>query len=257
MSLSSCPPTVFVLLLLGGPLAQAAPATTEAPGRPPVAPMAESGLPGDGPPSAETPGPSNTIDLLIDMQQRNAGVQFNARSGRLAADAATRPQAQPALTQAPPPLAMPSALPSSSPARDSVPPREPAPSGLFGSGITPEVQTARATRVDAAATGATPDVAPPQRSAMAPQGDPLPAWLLLPRDIIQYVRDNRGFVLGSTAVGLLFVWGVSLLFSRAASRQTRRPPADTGAAVGFSTDRWARSARQKHPHQPRSHRRRR
>lgn len=191
---------------------------------------------------------SRTIDLLIDMQQRSAGLQFNerqapARSGeikpRATANAATTAGvAQQAAVLTPPPGP-----------RVEVPPLPR--SGLFGSGATPMVQSARVATVEPPG-GAAMEVAP-RREGVTSSGAPLPAWLLLPREVIEYVRENRWLVLSSVAAGLLLIWGVSSLFARVAANAGRVPGPQSGPA--FSGDRWNSGRQEARPARRRSHRR--
>ena len=50
-------------------------------------------------------------------------------------------------------------------------------------------------------------------AASAYVGDP-PKWLLLPREIIEYVRENRSTVVGSVLALVALLWLASLLFNR-------------------------------------------
>lgn len=150
--------------------------------------------------------------MLVEMQQPSAGLHFNER--QRAADARTRPVVSP--------LSSPKGLPAPSnnfvgmPARAETPPVSAA--GLFGTGATPQVQQ----RQNAAgpmgpATGLGGEaVGPAPRSVSnVAHGNPtLSRWLALPRELIEYVRENRGFVLGSVAAFLLVAWTGSLLVAR-------------------------------------------
>lgn len=169
-------------------------------------------------------GGKSTIDLLIEMQPREPGLQFGDRprpSGSMNARAPTpaRP-ATPAATPAPPAA--------------RVDAHVEAPSGLFGVAATPSVQTRTA------ASPATPTGAPrlPSEQSPAPTAalrEPLPAWLDWPRQALLYVRDNRGLVLGGAAAGLLLIWGVSALLARIGGRSQAGP----GPGVqGVSGQRW-------------------
>lgn len=147
---------------------------------------------------AGTPVESRAVDLLIQMQTRSAGLEFNER--KPASDSR-----EVKLRLAPPVDARTQAPVSTTTTNAS---------GLFGTGATPAVQTHRplsgeariSSEVAAPATGA-------RQSAAAGPSEP-PLWMLLPREVIDYVRENRGFVLGSAAAALALLWAVSLAFSR-------------------------------------------
>jgi hypothetical protein len=144
---------------------------------------------------------SRTIDLLVEMQQPTAGLQFNERTSR-SGSAGTGVRST---LSAP---GMPQALPR----RPQVEEVQTPPSGLFGSAATPAVQ------------GRTPSVSdsPPRdglssRTAGRPSSaapTELQRWLQWPREVIEYVRENRTFVVGCTAVLLLLGWTGSMMFSR-------------------------------------------
>jgi hypothetical protein len=48
----------------------------------------------------------------------------------------------------------------------------------------------------------------------ATEAGPPPLWLLFPREVVEYVRENRGFVLTCVSGLLLLFWGCSVAFSR-------------------------------------------
>ncbi len=188
---------------------------------------------------------SRTIDLLIDMQQRSAGLQFNERQ-RPTSQGDIKPKVASVATATAPGVTTP---PARSP-RAEAPPTPP--SGLFGSGATPMVQSARAATVqpgDASAAFS----APPRRPGVSSNGEPLPRWLMLPREIIEYVRENRWLVLSSVGGGLLLIWGISSLFARAAANAGRVPGPQPDRA--FSADRWGSTHPEARPARRRSHRR--
>ncbi len=157
-------------------------------------------------------GESSTIDMLVDMQQPSAGLQFNER--QRAAEGRARPVV--------PPISLPQGLPAPSnnigspPARADAPPVSAA--GLFGTGATPQVQQPTpSARPVAPATGFNDGAAAPATRSVTsdPHSNPtLSRWLALPRELIEYVRENRGFVLGSVAAFLLAAWTGSLLVAR-------------------------------------------
>ena len=157
-------------------------------------------------------GEASTIDMLVDMQQPTAGLQFNER--QRAAEGRARPVV--------PPISLPQGLPAPSnnlggtPARAEAPPVSAA--GLFGTGATPQVQQPQpAARTVAPAAGFGGGAAGPALRSVTsdPNRNPtLSRWLALPREVIEYVRENRGFVLGSVAAFLLAAWTGSLLVAR-------------------------------------------
>lgn len=132
------------------------------------------------------------------MQQPAAGIQFNERAsrnaGREGSSRAALPQPlQPALrteVEAPPPA-----------------------SGLFGSGATPAVHARSQDVVDRPSSR--DDM--PARAAGRPPSDVPPEmkrWLQWPRELVEYVRENRVFVVGCAATLLLVAWMGSVVFSR-------------------------------------------
>jgi hypothetical protein len=232
----------FLLAALASAVTFAAPSTPEAIDSPLSNERDERALP-DRLRGADSNTGSRTIDLLIDMQQRSAGLQFNERQ-RPSGSSEVKPRAAPngmAPTVATQPVAG---------TRAEAPPTPP--SGLFGSGATPLVQTARTATVEPRG-GAGPDSAPQRRPGATSTGEPLPRWLLLPREIIEYVRENRWLVLSSVAGGLLLIWGISALFARAAANAGRVPGPQGGREL--SADRWGSTRREVRPSRRRSHRR--
>jgi hypothetical protein len=144
---------------------------------------------------------TRTIDLLVEMQQPTAGIQFNERSARGAGgeQRARAAQSAPSVTQ--PPVQRPQVEAPLTP-----------PSGLFGSGATPAVQA----RTQNISDSSSRDVAP-SRAAARPSSDVPPElkrWLQWPREFIEYVRENRAAVIGGTALVLVLGWSASLMFSR-------------------------------------------
>ena len=140
---------------------------------------------------------TRTIDLLVEMQQPTAGIQFNER--------ASRNTGREGLARTPPEVR------STHQPQFEAPPTPP--SGLFGSGATPAVQARAQHAVDrppsanatlARASGRPSSDAPPE----------LKRWLHWPHEAIGYVRENRSFVVGCTAMLLLMAWTGSMMFSR-------------------------------------------
>lgn len=240
-------PVLLVVALATAGVTLAAPTTPESAESSLTAAREERGLQ-DGPPAADNPTGARTIDLLIDMQQRSAGLQFNER--KLPA----RDEIKPRQANASVAVAIPALTPTgASAARAEMPPLSP--SGLFGSGATPMVQSARTATVEPRGTpGIEPAV--PRRAGAPASGEPLPRWLTLPRELIEYVRENRWLVLGSVAGGLLLIWGLSALFSRAAANAGRVPGASGGRPDRvLSAGRWDPPRQESRPVRHRSHRR--
>lgn len=144
---------------------------------------------------------SRAVDLLIEMQPRGAGLAFTdkARLRSRSSASVARPQPE-SPTRPEPPAAVTEALPATK-------------AGLFGSGATPTVQSRAVTRPGPQSTAAD-TLARPGRDALSAGGETLPRWLMLPREFIAYVRENRGFVLGCIAGLLALYWVGSSLVSR-------------------------------------------
>lgn len=137
---------------------------------------------------ATVPGTPQTVDLLIQMQPRTAGAEYDERTRRAVRpiDAGARPQ-------------LPAALANN-------------PSGLFGAGADP-----------AAARGVETSVAP-SRAAVSTQaagaGSPRPANAVvddgktpLPAGLVRFVRQYREQVVIGSVVLLVLVWGGSIVRS--------------------------------------------
>ena len=201
---------VAACLLPQGPVS-AAP-TTEVPTPNATGPAAPVSVLEGGARKHGARGEASTIDMLVDMQQPSAGLQFNER--QRAAEGRARPVV--------PPLSLPQGLPAPSnnvggtPARAEAPPVSAA--GLFGTGATPQVQQPQAAARPAPPAAGLGDGATSTatRSVTSdPHSNPsLSRWLALPRELIEYVRENRGFVLGAVAAFLLAAWTGSLLVTR-------------------------------------------
>ena len=147
------------------------------------------------------------MELLVEMQQRNAGISFDERTRAVdTRDVRMRPVTTPALPEQP-------SAPGTPAAAVATPP-----SGLFGSGATPTVTEQRNATVSsrpAAPIGSA--YGDGNRSSAfgssSPGTTPL-SWLLVPRDIIEYVRDNRAMVVGSVVALLGLMWVGSVMFAR-------------------------------------------
>lgn len=205
MSLLSVRPLLFICACVAATQCAASPSVPAAPIQAPDA--AElAPLPSTSRRSAAD-SDSQSMELLVEMQQRNAGISFNerVRTGD-ARDVRMRPVATPALPEQPSAAGAPTA---------AVPTP---PSGLFGSGATPmvtEQRSATALSRPAAPTGSTyGDGNRSSAFGSSGRGAEPPRWLLVPRDVIEYVRDNRATVVGSVVALFGLMWVGSLMFAR-------------------------------------------
>jgi hypothetical protein len=202
---------VCAALSFGQGLVRAAP-TTEVPTSNANSPTSPGSVLDGSARKAGGRGDAGTIEMLVEMQQPTAGLQFNER--QRPADGRARPAPTP--SGPPPGLPAPGNQPGAATARSEPPPVSAA--GLFGAGATPQVQqTQQAARAVTPGTGLGADGASP--SPRAASGDAhlnptLARWLALPREVIEYVRENRTFVLGSAVAFLLAAWTGSLVVSR-------------------------------------------
>lgn len=156
---------------------------------------------------------ARTIDMLVDMQQPTVGIQFTERTNRggsvqngQARTGQAAQSAQGAQRQG----LMPAVAPVPHPPSDAL---ATPPSGLFGSGATPAVQVRSPSTADSpsAGEGRAPTFAGRAQSDLPPE---LKRWLHWPRQIVEYVRQNRALVFGCTAMLLLMAWTASVMFSR-------------------------------------------
>jgi hypothetical protein len=155
---------------------------------------------------------ARTIDLLVDMQQPSVGIQFNERSNRntAARDGQARAAQGAQTAQTARPGAMPVASPGTRPQVEAL--ATPS-SGLFGSGATPAVHVRSQSGSDSP-SGSDPG---PGSKAARPQSElppELKRWLHWPRQVVEYVRQNRTLVFGCTAMLLVMAWTGSMMFSR-------------------------------------------
>jgi hypothetical protein len=193
-------PTLRLVLSAGvlAALPALAAPTNEAPAKPEnTAPLGTS-LPV---PSGNRSTDTRTIDILVEMQQPSAGIQFNERAPRSSSPESRQRAATPPAGAVPPPL----------PQGMDAPPTSPA--GLFGMDATPAVQSRNSSVMEPAS----PRAASPAPSPGRPSSDVPPElkrWLSWPRDFMEYVRENRFFVAGTAAALLLLAWTGSVMFSR-------------------------------------------
>ena len=150
---------------------------------------------------------SRSVDLLLQMQQRSAGISFNERvRGRDGGDSHMRPVATST-----------AAAETSKPQANQAPSVPTAPSGLFGSGATPMVTTQRNISVSPGFTipsGTAQAGSVRGASVSSNGGGEPPNWLLWPRDLIEYVRENRATVIGGIAALCALSWVGTLLIAR-------------------------------------------
>lgn len=137
---------------------------------------------------ATVPGTAQTVDLLIQMQPRAAGAEFDER---------TRKAVRPIDAGAQPVLPAAAAMP---------------PSALFGAGADPAA--ARGLDASTAPGGPAPSArmagmpAPQARSAAVDDGKvPLPA------ELVRFVREHREQVVIGSVLLLALVWGGSIVRS--------------------------------------------
>lgn len=197
MRLSPIPSLVFLAAAFAVLPAQAAP-TNEAPAKPDNTAPLGTALPA---PSGNRSTDTRTIDILVEMQQPTAGIQFNERAPRSSSpEGRQRATAAPA-GAAPPPV----------PQGMDAPPTSPA--GLFGMDATPAVQSRGSSLMEPVA----PRTASPSPGPARPSSDVPPElkrWLTWPREFLEYVRENRYFVAAAAGALLLLAWTGSVMFSR-------------------------------------------
>jgi hypothetical protein len=142
-------------------------------------------------------GGSSTIDLLIEMQPRTVGLEFNQRARATTRDGSIQRQSSNDHSGAAAP-----AVPSNA-------------SGLFGAGATPQVVPRKvSSEPDWKSTGDRGSIAGAQNAYRAgTDGEARMPWL--PREIIGWVRDNRGTVVAGSAGLLALIWGASVALGRA------------------------------------------
>ncbi|MDP2004413.1 MAG: hypothetical protein Q8K45_01945 [Rubrivivax sp.] len=229
--------------------AQAAPTTPDTPDAGQPVDSSERGLP-DRLRAGDAQAGSRTIDLLIDMQPRSASTQPGAAQRPPGAETKARASVAPAASSTPAVLG-----PAPAVARVQLPPVTP--SGLFGAGAAPPAPSTRGAMPDQPMS-AGPDTRP-QRQPGAPSSSaaPRPRWLQWPREVIQYVRENRAFVLGSVFAGMLLIWAGSRLLARAAANAGHVPArlrAQGARAEQFSGGRREAARQEARPARQRSRR---
>ncbi len=157
-------------------------------------------------PQRESSEGKKTVDLLLEMQPRSAGLEFKERRlpQRGEGEAGSN-------------LAKPAGLPSRAGAPEAIDNRTPAthvpPSGLFGSGATnPAAATPRADAHRTADPAQSENWRPgADRAPSSGRGDPAAAtgivrlWIL-PREVFDYVRDNREWFIAGVVLALAGMW---------------------------------------------------
>lgn len=137
---------------------------------------------------ATVPGTSQTVDLLIQMQPRAAGAEFNERTRQAVRpiDAGARP-------------VLPAALANH-------------PSGLFGAGADP----AAARGVETSVVPGRPAAAAVPSAGAAPRAPTVAAddgKIPLPTELVRFVREHREQVVIGSVVLLALLWGGSIVRS--------------------------------------------
>ncbi len=152
---------------------------------------------------------ARTVDLLIEMQGRSAGLTFNERTRRERGDSTDRAESR---------GAVPGNTPLGAQAGHEVKPPDTNRAGLFGSAAVPQVPVRNSPLSEARG------VEPLRSSAAGPAGgargdgspDPVDLYskLWLPRMLVQWIRDNRVMVISGAVLLLVAVWGSSVAASR-------------------------------------------
>lgn len=148
----------------------------------------------------EPAGSSRTVDLLIELQSKTAGLDFNERAREN--PGATRPGVVPGVGAAPA-TGMVSATQNAA--------------GLFGSGAVPMPPPRESTSKDGDWRGQSPNTSNSsyQNKDSRPGDDAAGGGrITLPREIIQWVRENRGLVVGGAVLVLVLLWATSMAFNR-------------------------------------------
>lgn len=144
---------------------------------------------------------SKTVDLLIDMQSKNAGLDFNERTRlreRTALTSAAQPQPQPQVTSHP--------------------------SGLFGTTVNPGEAARERRREDGEWQSAPLRGRNASHLSMSSPGDgsgqddiatavSLRRWPAI-QAAIRFVRENRELVAAGAVATLALVWGASIAMSQ-------------------------------------------
>lgn len=147
-------------------------------------------------------GSSRSVDILIELQKKSAGLDFSerARESGNASRVATPPAGS----------ASSGAEHPQSATRNAA--------GLFGSGAVPMAAPRETSTRESEwrPTTGMPSAAGEARSGAAtePVGGSGGGRWLLPREIVQWVRDNRAMVIGGAVVLLVLLWGTSVVFSQ-------------------------------------------
>ena len=188
------PTLCFVIALAGlsGDGAWAGP--LEAADLPASASAAVSTVPGTRTHSSAATG-SRSLDLLIDLQPRTAGLEFNERLRRENTARSPDPAApvNPAVSRAP---------------------KSETAGGLFGGGATPLVNSRKVTHESSfdASAGRNVGAANWLADGGSAPDDQL-RWLL-PRELLVYVRDHREMVAVIAVILLLLIWAGSVALAR-------------------------------------------
>jgi hypothetical protein len=195
------------------------------------APAAVSGRVLQRPSSKEVASGSRTVDILIEMQDKSAGLDFNASAtgtvseGQAAGGGAGR-RAAGALAPAPVPGLAPGLIPAApAPVVPAAVTTSATPQGgLFGSGAVPMVATTQPAGVSPPPAADAGSVGRESTPVGAYRGNPGfrsmegPGERGLLQKLLGWIRDNRAMVAGGALLMLALVWGTSVAVARQQSQ---------------------------------------
>ena len=194
--------TACVLALQGlmiAAVAMAAPVAPDAADMPQQPAASALVRPSDRASTVESANGSRSVDLLIELQNKTAGLDFNERARENGNTARSTALPVAGATQATTPG---SATPNAA--------------GLFGSGAVPMPPPRETTakesdfhqvnsRSNESSSGYQPSRDNTQNDDGAGGGR-----VSLPREVIRWVRENRGMVVGGALLALVALWGTSV-----------------------------------------------
>jgi len=147
--------------------------------------------------ATETAGGARAVDLLIELQSKTAGLDFDERARENGT--ATRPGAS---------------LATGNTVVTGGVGATPAAGGLFGSGAVPMPPPKETSSRDSDWRTPARSASPSYQADARSEGDAGGGRVSLPREIVQWVRDNRAMVVGVALLVLAALWGTSLAVSR-------------------------------------------
>jgi hypothetical protein len=147
--------------------------------------------------SAESAGGARAVDLLIELQSKTAGLDFNERARENGSVA--RPGATLAAGTAP-------TVSSAGGAQNT--------GGLFGSGAVPMAPPKENVSKDSDWRGSPRNASPSQQGEARSDNAGGGGRISLPRELIQWVRENRAMVVGGALLVLAVFWGTSVAVSQ-------------------------------------------